>query len=506
MSEGEQSIFSSEANQQIGQAIGGRLLDSESYADLKVDDLVSSGLVGKNESFPEGISRLLGLNKRIAGLSLDVLCQRIPPPTDGDKINAVVPNLLVSEADERAVRLHALNLDEETQTNPVAEAHDAAKHDLQTLSLEVLNAAKSEANKQEVPESIRDEVSDPQEVLAKFPPEQFMNIEPTIVRVPQVGHCFALPIPSESKSTLSMFLPPSLDDYLIVLDSELNSQLADSLFENPNVLRFFLLDQIKSSQQSIVRNLESKFRDIAIEKYPQLEARVETVTSPLANHVYDLLEQEVDQYGEVYVTEVLRDHYDRNALLGKAEARQSRVGSESFDNKFTIRKNEAGGLYFEWPGNGFEWETDYSTDPPTRKMVCTPVINSAIVNRSEDGKLVYSDIEPESSRSPEDHPDPESDFKPRRLDTDSEHLERLFQKMSGVFSLEQLKQLGNNGIKDAEQLVNRLNQVGTLHELFSELRSTQIYPKSEYLFSKDPGLYVVDAFNDPAKAAKAKYN
>ena len=111
--------------------------------------------------------------------------------------------------------------------------------------------------------------------------DRLMNVLPTLVQVPDLGFCFALPIPRDEGDNFGVFMAPTLDSYLIVTNPELNAKLADTFFSSSAILKYYALQEMVSAQLMLKNRLESRFRDAALQKYPEMKNNVETVKKPL---------------------------------------------------------------------------------------------------------------------------------------------------------------------------------------------------------------------------------
>lgn len=490
MQESNKELFSNQLARKIAVRVGAQLLERNAYVDLKVEDLVYWGAVGENESFTDAMERMLALNKRISKASWELLKLDLPQFTEEKDQTAIVPNIFISEKEEQNARLKAFYMSEvadESGIDEIQAGKNLAKYDLQTLSLEIVNAIKSADNTLELDESLQEEITDPQEIFRNLPVDAFMNVEPKIVVVPQLGFCFALSIPEEEEAITPHFVSPSLKDYLIVLNPRLNAQLTQFVLESKPILKYLLLQEIKKSQAKLIDLAGQKFNSIALEKYPEMERAVEEITSPLRKHIYRLLEKETEDNKEVYLTEIFRDRLDVAAILAKSETKEGRFGSESGARQFRIRQNEQNELLFNWEGLGFAWEVDFSVAPPRKNMVHANEKREAIVVMDDEEKFTFKDTPKLVNRKI-------TEGLPKRVDKDSEDLQRFFQAISGVFDVEQLGAKGRKGVEEAQQFISQLCLIDNLPELFSQLRSTDIYPNLEYLFSREQRHYLVEVF------------
>ena len=502
----EQPIFSPEQSRQVGVQVGEQLLNSNSYADLRIEDLENEEVIRKGESYPEEVARLHGLNRRIVDLAWESLLSRVPAPSDGEAANVVVPKMLVSETEERDVRLPYLIREDSDSTDKglVKTAYAEAKGDLQGLALEIVNLAQEESNIASTPESLKGDISDPRKVIEKVGIDRLMNMGATMVPVGELGFCFAIPIPSE-KSVLGAMLPPALSEYIVITDPELNSQIADSFFASPAIVKAYLLDEIGSGQWTINRSVESKFSSVALKKYPELEAKLEGVNGPLKKHVYELLEKEAEKEGSVYVTEIFRDHHDYDAMLGKAEPKMDRVGSESGAKVFKVSPHEEG-LLFEWESQVFEITFRKAGEPRSERKERPPKYETKSAIAYLDGDEVkFRDVrQPEElDASPED---PEDYFTPKQVSSDYDTIEYFFDWTTKVLSMKQLQKLGNHAVEEAKGLVGRLGRTISIGEYFARIKETRIWPGIEYFASKSPGFIRTDETTLPPSPEIVRQN
>lgn len=256
-----------------------------------------------------------------------------------------------------------------------------------------------------------------------------------------------------------------------MIDPKLNSQLADTFFSSPALVKAFMLKEIATTQKMLNHRLEELFTDVALKKYPEMKKTVEDITDPLKTHVFDLMEKDLKTNDSLQVTTVYRDRYDVNVLQGKAKPKADRIGSEGGDTTFTVKRHEQGGLLFE--------------------IDALPKKEFVRITKDGTGQLKFEDLPVEKPTLPKES----GEF--MTIGTEAERMEESFGRLVNVFTVEQLKTHGKTAIEEGKRIVNKLLQTTSLVEYFNGLRQTTIYPHTEYLVSTDKLKHVVGLFTPP---------
>jgi hypothetical protein len=161
--------------------------------------------------------------------------------------------------------------------------------------------------------------------------------------------CFALHIPQDRMAAgapddVDISYEKCIADYLIVTSPELNSELSTYIFQNIELVQFCMSRMLLQLQTGLASEVLRSFEDIARKKKRYTEAQSLEMQDRLQYHAFTKLLEAVQAHGGIYITHILRNAADSDALRGREVADNLEMPSEEITFKLS---HQDGVLIFE---------------------------------------------------------------------------------------------------------------------------------------------------------------
>lgn len=166
--------------------------------------------------------------------------------------------------------------------------------------------------------------------------------------------CFALHIPQDriaagAPDDIDISYESCITDYLIVTNPELNSELSTYVFQNIELVQFYMSRMLLQLQSELASKVLRSLEGMARQKKIYAEAQSLDMQYLLQHHAFAKLLEAVQARGTIYVTHILRNAAASHAIRGKVMA----DNLEPLGDEITFRLSQQDGILI------FEQDEEY---------------------------------------------------------------------------------------------------------------------------------------------------
>lgn len=472
---------------QLANKIGLQILKDKEYVRLKVEDLKRHGIVKPNQDLGHYMMEKLGLNDSSVKEALFALEEQIPPPNDTAVVYRAQGDYRLSREEELAIRREYL---EGNENLIEALARASGK---EALAEKILQSAG-------VLEEDGDRSFDPAKIKENFELyERLINQYPTILEV-NGNQCFALRIPRDIEDSpgaiiAGFMLPPSIGEYIVVVDPDKNSALSSFLYGNQNLFKYYYAKRLVEIQARKKREAEQEISSVASDKYKETEEKEEQINRPLQIKAFELLQKDAKERGKITLMNTFRDNYDVAAIRGVGPVKTDRTGSESSARTYHLSVDTDDNLVIEWEGREgvMEWQEDEGKK--TMALVFKPTQAQAFIRKNPENETELEfGVKSEDGKINWDAKGP------------TEEARRIFKYIKAV-TISQLLEEETISEQEGKLIIDDLLKAKSSPEFFQKSIDYNIsgFPSRETLVVLNPKFhYVYDFFPPPPQEQVSK--